>query len=570
MAKKQVDHVTEYAKKVVSGDLLASKKNVQACERHLRNLNDDNFKYSFDVERANKAIQFVSMLPDPKTGKQMKLAGFQKFIIGSIYGWVNDLGNRRFTKGYISMSRKNSKTLILSGLSLYEMLLGKEPARERLVGLSANSREQAGIAYDMVKEQLSAIRGTSKSVKDITKITESKKEVLNTNDNSKIKGVSNEASNLEGYQFSFAVIDEYHEAKDNRMYETLRRGQVLLNNPSLFVISTAGFNLNGPMFEEYKYITKVLDGTETNENYFIFCAEQDNEKEIHDEETWIKSNPLLEVDSVRPVLMKNLKEEVSEGIAKQDINGILVKNFNLWRQSSDESYIAYQDWEQGYTESQLDLTGRDVYIGLDLSRSDDLTALGFIYPLEDKKYFVDSHVFVGTKKSIEEKSKADKIDYMRLVETDKATLTNTQSGIINYEQVIDYLIEFIQSNQLNVKGIMYDPWNAQAIISKLEEVTDYPLIEVAQNYKNLSPALKQFKLDVFEKKIMHNNNPNLNLAINNAITRTDNNGNIILDKTTNRNKIDALVALTTAYTMAMYYEFDNKLEDYILSDSFGF
>ena len=117
---------------------------------------------------------------------------------------------------------------------------------------------------------------------------------------------------------------------------------------------------------------------------------------------------------------------------------------------------------------------------------------------------------------------------------------------------------------------MYDPWSANSLVAKLEADTDYPLIEVAQNYKNLSPALKQFKLDVFEKLILHNGNPNLNLAINNAITKSDNNGNIILDKQTNRNKIDPIVALTTGYTMAMHYEWDNGMEDYILSDDFGF
>jgi phage terminase large subunit-like protein len=249
------------------------------------------------------------------------------------------------------------------------------------------------------------------------------------------------------------------------MYETLRRGQVLLNNPSLIIISTAGFNLyGGPMFEEYKYITKVLEGTETNENYFIFCAEQDSEDEIHKPETWIKSNPLLEVESLKPTLMRNLQAEVDEGIAKHDINGILVKNFNLWRQSSEETYIAYQDWEACYTDSELDITGRDVYFGIDLSRQDDMSAVGIIFPLEDKKYFVDSHIFLGFKHSIAEKSQRDKIDYMKLIDTDMATLTNTESGIINYEQIIEWLIEYVESNNLNVKGIMYDPWNSQAVI----------------------------------------------------------------------------------------------------------
>src|SRR5690625_1973598 len=94
------DHVTDYARKVCKGHILASRKNIQACERHLKDLNRTNFDYNFDVNRANKVINFIEMLPDPKTGKMLKLASFQKFIVGSKTGWVDELGNRRFTKSY--------------------------------------------------------------------------------------------------------------------------------------------------------------------------------------------------------------------------------------------------------------------------------------------------------------------------------------------------------------------------------------------------------------------------------------------------------------------------------------
>lgn len=566
----QNDYVTQYAQAVVKGDILASRKNIQACERHLRDLNNKDFKYHFDVEEANKIIRFLEMLPDPKTGKAMKLASFQKFIAGSLMGWKTELGNRRFTKGYLSMARKNGKTLLISGLSLYEMLLGDEPVNERLVGLSANSREQAGIAYDMTKAQMETIRMQSARMKEVTKITDSKKEIINLKDRSKIKAVSNEASNLEGYQFSYAIIDEFHEAKDRRMYETLRRGQVLLNNPSLIIISTAGENLNGPMFEEYEYVTKILSREVNNENYFAFVAEQDDEKEAHDSSTWIKSNPLFELEQLRYVLTRNIEAEVQEGIDNHGLNGILVKNFNMWRQASKDTYIPYHDWAKGYTEDELDIKGRDVYVGIDLSRSEDLTAVSFIYPLKNKNFYVDAHVFVGTKQPIQEKSKKDKIDYLRLVQTDMATLTKAESGIIDYEQVFWWLDDFIKRNNLNVKAIAYDSWSASSFVTKAEHETDYMLVEVPQNYKHMSPALKQFRLDVFENKIKHSNNPNLNLAINNAITKTDNNNNILLDKQMNRNKIDALVALVTAYTLAMNYEFDSSMQDYIMSDDFGF
>jgi phage terminase large subunit-like protein len=96
------------------------------------------------------------------------------------------------------------------------------------------------------------------------------------------------------------------------------------------------------------------------------------------------------------------------------------------------------------------------------------------------------------------------------------------------------------------------------------------LIEVGQNFKNISEPLKQFRLDVFEKNILHNGNPNISIGVNNAVVKYDNNSNIILDKKVNRNKIDTIVAITTAFNQAMFHEYDNNLEDYILSDDFGF
>lgn len=563
------DPVTNYARAVYKGDIVASWKVKKECERHLKFLNE-NDEYYFDVKESNRVIKFLEMLPNPSTGELMELEDFQRFIVGSIMAWKTKEGNRRFTKAYVSMSRKNGKSILISGLGLYDFLFGTNPKNERLITSSAQSREQASITWNMMKTQLEAIMEKSEKIKARVKIIPSKNEIINLKDRSKIKPLSKEANNLDGYQISYSLLDEFHASSDTKVYDVVKSSQVLLDNPMNIIISTAGFNLNGPMKTEYDYLTRVLEGKEENDSYFTFIAEQDNEKEIYDSSTYEKSNPLLANKKIAPTLMKNLKSDLNEAIQKQDINGTLVKNFNLWRQSSKETYISHQDWNNCQADENISVYGRSVYLALDLSRSDDLTAVGMIFPTDDNKFFVDSHVFVGTKNPIEEKSKRDKINYMTLVETEFATLTNTQSGIINYEQVCDWLINYIESNELNVKGIMYDPWNAQAVISKLENETSYPLIEVTQNYRHLSPALKQFKLDVFEKKIQHNGNPNLGLAINNAITKRDNNGNIILDKQINRNKIDALVALTTGYTIAMEHEFKTDLEDWIMSDDFGF
>ncbi|WP_337227961.1 terminase large subunit [Staphylococcus succinus] len=570
MANVINDRTTDYAKKVVSGEILASKKNILSCERHLRDMKLKVLNYHFDIERANRVIKFVELLPVPKTMENMELKQFQCYIIGSLFGWVDELGNRRFTKGYISMARKNGKTLLLAGIALYDLMLGQEPKFERTVGIVSNTQKQATLAWKDAKTQLEALRVKSKTAKQSTKITPSVYELTNTNDRSVIKAFSREADNLEGELISTGIIDEAHLLKDTKVYEGIRRGQTFMENPSLYYISTAGSDLTVPFFDEYNYITKVLEGEETNERYFVFCAEQDNENEMHNPETWIKANPLLEDEDMKEVLISNLQDDISEGVAKGEINSLLIKSFNMWRQDSSETYIQLSDWQKGYTESKFDVKGRDVYVGVDLSRSEDLTALSFIYPTSDESYFVDTHVFVGTKGSILEKSKRDKINYEKLVSTDNATLTTAESGIIDPEQVVRWLIDFIGENQLNVKAICYDPWESSYFVTKMEKETDHPLVEVPQNYRNLGPILKQFRLDVFEKRIKHNDNPNLNLAIANAITKTDNNNNMILDKKINRQKIDALVSLVTGYSQAMNHKFDREFEKFILSDDFGF
>lgn len=552
------DVVTEYAVKVVKGDILASEKNVKACQRHLDDLNNKNLPYHFDAEKANHVIKFLELLPDPKSGKRLELAGFQKFIAGSLNGWRDSEGYRRFTKAYISMSRKNGKTLIISGLALYEVLMGKDPKNERLIGLSANSRDQAGIAYDMAKAQLSSMRNVSPKIKSITKVTPSAKEILNVNDRSKIKAVSNEAANLEGHQFSYAIIDEYHEAKDKKIYDTLRRGQVLLHNPSLIIISTAGTNMNGPMYEEYLYIKKVLDGDSKNENYFIYCAEQDSEEEVHDTSKWIKSNPLMELESMQTLLVKNIKPEVQASLdSGSGMNGILIKNFNMWRAASEESYLDFNDWKKNETE--FDIDGTKVYIGLDLSRADDLTAVSFIHlDEESQQYYVDSHSFVGTKGGLQAKIERDYIDYRQLANDGFCTITDLSSGIINTDQVLDYIADYVQSHNLEVQAICYDPYAIHGVLAEIERREwhlYYDLIEIRQGPQTLSNPNMSFRLNVINGDIKHAYNPLLDIAIKNAVAK-DTNDSIMIEKRMNREKIDPLMSTIFAYVEACEHEWN--------------
>jgi phage terminase large subunit-like protein len=333
-----IDFTTEYARKVYKGDIVASFLVKKQCERHLRDLKELK-EYTFYPDKAQKVINFIEMLPDIKTGEQIRLAAFQKFIVGSLYGWLDEVGNRRFSKAYISMARKNGKSILVAGIALYEFLFGRSPKLGRQIYCTANAKEQAKIVWTMVRKQLEVVRKKSAAINGMVKTTDSKYEILNTVDDSIIKPLSKDTSNLDGFEPLLGILDEFHEAKDTKTMEVLESGMILQSNPLTIIISTAGFHLNGPMYKEYQYVKKLLSGAESNETYFTFVAEMDRLEEIGDQSKWIKANPLLEVESLKDLLMKNILKKYSEAVQKNELTGTLVKNFNLWQSAGEDSYL---------------------------------------------------------------------------------------------------------------------------------------------------------------------------------------------------------------------------------------
>lgn len=571
IGSKLIDPATYWARLVLTGNLKASKKNLKVAKRHINDLGRNKFKYN--PAKGNRVIKFIETLPDVKTGVPNKLVYFQKFITASLYNWLNADGYRRFSKAYVSMSRKQGKSILVAGISLYEMLFGRNPAYSRQIYCTANAKEQAKVVWTMVMKQLTKIQDKSKRIKSTTRITESRTLIENTKDYSLIRPLSKDTSNLDGFEPYIGILDEFHEAKDDSMIEVLRSGMILLVEKLIMIISTAGFNLNGPMYKEYLYIDKLLNGEFENDSYFVYCAEQDNESEIDDVDNWIKSNPLLENNEIKKIVVKNIEEDMQESIEKGETHKIKTKNFNLWQSASSSSYLDESEWKQSIVEPP-NIYGKEVYIGVDLSRLHDLSCVGYIYPVENRHY-IDAYGFVATRGGIENKIKKDKIDYLMLERMKQLELTTNRTGIIDYEQIVDHIINKVRMNNLEVKAFCYDPWGADQFLvimeKKMREYNlDWPLLEVSQGYMQIGPATKQLKLDLLDEKIMHSNNELLNIGVRNAITKTDNNGNIILDKKKNREKIDSIVSVITGYTEAMMHEFKPDYNNIVMDDEFGF
>ncbi|MCG8395707.1 terminase large subunit [Bacillus atrophaeus] len=565
-----IDETTLYARKVVKGEIIACRKIKLACQRHLDDIEKSKteaFNYRFDIEEAQDSISFIETLSNPETGEALELLMFQKWIIGSIFGWIRkDNGHRRFKRAMISMARRNGKSLIVAAIGGKEFILGDSPQMNRKIVFASNAMKQARHGFEYMQGQFRILSRQSKSIKRSVKVL--KDSIEDKSSNSKAYPVASDTGKLDGFASTVAIIDEFHESPDLKMYNVLKTGQVGLKSSLLAIVSTAGLNPNVPMYKEIQMLDRVLEGNLTMDDYFIAIYEQDDvEKEIDMPETWIKSNPRLEDEEAASYMVDNIMTDVKAAKVQRNLNSLYVKTFNVWRQASEQSYIPLDDWNACAVEEAPDIRGREVYIGLDMAKIEDLAAVSWIYPLEDeqKRFYIDSHSFVGTKGGIEAKCQRDKIDYKQLAAEGYCTITDKMSGIINEQQVIDYIKNHVQENDLKVKGLMFDPALVSVVLNSTEE---YPQIEVGQVATKLNAPVKDFRLSVYDQRILHSNNPLLTEAVNNAIVKEFNDLTRLV-KEKNRNKIDPIIAGIIAHYEAMHHYSDEYDQDYYANYNFS-
>ena len=141
----------EYIENVLSGKTPACKWVRLACERQRNDLESLKL-WRFDEKRACAPCWFIENLQHvkgPLAGLLIHLEPWQVFIITTVFGWIDEAGNRRFRRSYVEVPRGNGKSAMSSGIALYCLLADGEGGAE--VYSLATTREQAGIVFDTAK-----------------------------------------------------------------------------------------------------------------------------------------------------------------------------------------------------------------------------------------------------------------------------------------------------------------------------------------------------------------------------------------------------------------------------------
>lgn len=575
-----VNYVEQYEKAILDGKIQACreiKKALKRDKRDRRRAKKDDFPYYFNEKLAEQAINFIQILPTAE-GTPLKLELFQKFLVSELFGWRKKSDDtRRYSECFISFSRKNGKSFLLSCIASIYLLIEDKPPQSREILFTANTFKQAKIAFNMFKHGLRQLAKESPTIRQRLKINDA--EVFDLESNSHAVAMASNLQAIDGYRSDCCVLDEYALSTDSSIKDVIKTGQVNSDNALLAVISTSGNNLNSPMYKDYRFAKEVLDGKKQADDLFIAIYEQDYKNEvikaINDPMLLEKSNPLLANADRRSVMLPKLINSINLASEQDNLLPVYVKNANLWLQARENSYITAKDWEKATIEPP-DIDKKPVWFGVDLSKSGDLTSVSWIIPIKRKDdttfLYCDSHSWVGTKYGLLEKQKRDHFNYTDGEKRGECSITKTESGVINYDDILEYMVNLVNDHDLTVQAVCYDPYSFDYLLPDFEEL-NWQAISVRQGRKTLSMPTRKFREALFKGEIKHDDNKLLAYAVNNAILTYDRNQNMLIDKAKAQNKIDPIAALMNAYTIAGDNIETHKIrhdQDYFISDKFSF
>ncbi|MFP8048194.1 terminase large subunit [Weissella confusa] len=562
---KYKDAGTKYAFSVLDGDVLAGYMIKLAAFRHIQDLvrseTDDSFDYHYNVREANKILQFASVFPDVDTGEPMPLMPWEKFALTMLVGWRDHLGNKRFTTAILSVARGQGKTYLMAILMSYDFMIES-------LGLSNQDYLVASINWKQTSKLFGYIGTALKKMITVdpwkTVATESGlkvqgDQIVMKHFNNVMRPISHESGQYDSFHFKTAVFDEIGEIKSRDKIAKITSGQVKVPNKQFIQISTSYPDPTVPFHDDQKAGQQIMeqDWNRSNDDNLVLVWAQDSLDETFMPETWVKSNPLLDLASQREVLLKGLTNERDTKMLQGDLPAFQTKNMNMWLAQSTDSFLNLADVESAVV-PDFDIRGRQVYIGFDYSMMSDNTALAFVYPYVDPegngRWHIEQHSFIPWHKSgsIEAKEKQDGINYREAERLGYATITSHEQGMINDDEVYAWLLDYVEENDLDVLFFGYDAMGATNMVKMLENNSVFPLQPIRQRTGELKDATKFLQRIFVENSVDRLDDITMEKALLNAVLREDSVG-IQVDKTKATLKIDVVDAIIDAMTQAMYH-----------------
>lgn len=517
-------------------------------------------KYKISTEKYNQLEGVLKLLIMPKGLKAGQTlyecsTGYQWLIYTAVLCTVYraEEEKRRYELCVLEICRKNFKTFTVA--TLFLILFVSEPNFSNFYSVApdgALSKEIREALVNIIKSSplIYEYQGNKrfKIIRDYIEFIprETKYTPLNYS-----------TSRMDGKLPNVFCADEVGALPSSYAVEAMQSGQLNILNKLGFVISTKYPTIDNP-FEDYvKYAKNILDGIVADETVFSLLYEPDKPKNWETDDLVLQqANPVaLEIPEIWEDLLKKRAKALAIESARENF---VTKHCNIiYQGAGTETYIDVKDVQKCRVKS-IDWAGAVVYVGLDLSESNDNTSVAIVGVGANEEIIADVVAFIPEGR-IEEKNAYEKIDYREYIREGKAIPCGDK--VIDYAVVEDFILGIEEKYNVQVQAIGYDRYNALSTAQKLERA-GYNTIEIRQHSSVLHPPTKRLKEKILNNEFCYETNKLLEINFQNARCTYDTNRNLYVNKKKSKGKVDMVVSLINACYLLE--------QDYFLNQSDGF
>ena len=507
------------------------------CQDFIDIVNDENSKYYIkekELQIIEGFLKLINIMPNKSAYDN--LVGFQWFfIVNSLCVRRKTNNKRRYELSILLIARKNGKTL-LTALILMLLMLMCDPYAETYS--VAPDRELSGQVYKEFQKLLANSPKMSKYFKIL------RSEIRCTANHCVYKPLACSDNRLDGRLATVWVGDEVGALKNSYPLEAMQSSQITLEEKFGIIISTAYESLDNPMTENVNYAKKVLDKVVNDDTTFALIYEPDDYNEWMTDNALYQANPLaIEIDAV----FKNISDKRKKAIEMPSaLTNFKTKHMNIFLDGDElEVYIPLDVIRKGKIEpNSYDWKGKEVYIGVDLSQSNDNTAVAMVtYDRELEKYVIKSWVFYPTNKE-DEKIQREKVPYDRYAK--QGLCFPCGANNIDYKFVEDFVLNIENKFGVKIISITYDRYNAISSVQKWEDA-GYTMIEQKQHSQYLHLGTKKFREVATDYRVLYENNMLFEINLTNAMLDRDTNLNMYINKKKSNGKIDIIDAIINCF-----------------------
>lgn len=542
------DPVTSYARAVLEGQIVTGRLVRLACQRHITDLESAASRgLRFDSAEAEAAIEFWEMCPhlkgrEAKRGETITLQPFQKFIVGSVYGWKRADGTRRFRTAWVELARKNGKSTLVYPAGLYALALDGEAGGE--VYSIATKRDQAKIVFDMAKRAVTRTPDLAQLIQVFAF------KLVNEESGSVFEAVSSDADTLDGLNPSAALCDEIHKWKGRALWDVIETGMGARDQPLMWAITTAGEDSEQDVYgQEHAHSVQVLEGVVQDDGRFAFIAAIDPEDDWTDPANFVKANPNLGVSVFADEIAAQVKSA-----ARNPAKANAVKRLRLGRRTGNvDGWIPLHLWDAG-REPLLTwdaVKGFPCFMGLDLASTSDFAALACLFPLtHDLKPATDLarpdlwgylwKLWIPEESANPVGAKLREVAAPWIAD---GWVNATDGDAIDPARIEADVIAL--AADLDVRALAFDPFNCATVAQRLQ-LEGIPVHQFPQRLTHFSEPTKAFGDDLAAKRVRHDGNPVLRWMANNCTLVENGAGHRMPSRKKSKQKIDGIVSSVMA------------------------